>query len=67
MIEKFSIIGLWDERNYRISFKDGSLILRHDLIEQIGLSRDEYWGFFELSDDEFINIVKQGQATDYIQ
>lgn len=27
MIEKFSIIGLWDERNYRISFKDGSLIL----------------------------------------
>lgn len=42
-------------------------IVRHDLIEQIGLSRDEYWGFFELSDDEFINIVKQGQATDYIR
>lgn len=35
-------------------------IVRHDLIESIGLDRNEYWGFFELSDREFIDIAVMG-------
>lgn len=42
-------------------------IVRHELIEKIGLIRDRYWGFFQLSDDEFIEIVRQGQAKEYIR
>ena len=42
-------------------------IVRHDLIEKIGLSRDIYWGFFELSDEQFLSIVKQGQAMEYLK
>jgi len=41
-------------------------IIRHDLIEKIGLSRDNYWGFFELSDSEFLNIVIRGKACEYL-
>lgn len=50
---------------YNFSLK--KRIVRHELIERIGLARDIYWGFFELSDNEFINIVKQGQALEYLQ
>lgn len=42
-------------------------IVRHELIERIGLNRDNYWGFFPLSDDEFVDIVMQGQAIEYIR
>ncbi len=35
-------------------------IVRHDLIEVIGLERDQYWGFFELTDEQFINIARMG-------
>lgn len=41
-------------------------IVRHELIEQIGLIRDQYWGFFELSDDQFERIVEYGQSKDYL-
>ena len=49
---------------YNFSLK--KRIIRHDLIGKIGLSRDNYWGFFELSDNEFINIVKQGKDIEYL-
>jgi hypothetical protein len=39
-------------------------IVRHDLIEDIGISRDQYWGFFELSDQQFLNIVKIGKVEE---
>ena len=41
-------------------------ITRHDLIEEVGLDRNEYWGFFELSDSEFWEIVRRGDVdSDY--
>ncbi len=32
-------------------------IVRHDLIEKAGLDRGEYWGFFEISNEQFESIV----------
>ena len=42
-------------------------IVRHELIEKIGLKRDIYWGLFQLSDEEFIDIVKLGQSIEYLR
>lgn len=42
-------------------------IVRHELIERIGLDRDNYWGYFELSDEQFLSIVKYGQAVEYLR
>ena len=33
---------------------------RKTLIEQVGLRKDDYWGFMELSDDHFYKILKLG-------
>ena len=41
-------------------------IVRHELIEKLGIERDGYWGFFELSDEIFNSIVDFGQAKDYL-
>ena len=38
-------------------------IVRHDLINNIGLDRNEYWGFFQLSDDQFDAILKRSQTN----
>ncbi len=38
-------------------------IVRHDLIEEIGLKRDQYWGFFELTDEQFLKIVRRGEVN----
>lgn len=38
-------------------------IVRHDLIEKIGLNRNQYWGFFELTDEQFNNIVYRGEIN----
>lgn len=43
---------------YNIALK--KKIVRHNLIEEIGLDRAQYWGFFELTDDQFENIVQRG-------
>lgn len=42
-------------------------VVRHDLIEKIGLSRNIYWGFFELTDDEFLKIVDAGKVNQIIK
>ena len=42
-------------------------VVRHDLIEKIGLSRDIYWGFFELTDDEFLKIADAGKVSQSIK
>lgn len=41
-------------------------LVRHDLIEEIGLRRNQYWGFFELTDNQFIDILKYGQINTQI-
>ena len=38
-------------------------IVRHDLIEEIGLERNQYWGFFELTNEEFQKIVRRGEVN----
>ena len=37
-------------------------IVRHDLIEEIGLDRDSYWGFFKLNDSQFFEIARRGSV-----
>lgn len=41
---------------YNVAFK--KRITRRDLIENIGLSRNAYWGFFKISDTQFKNIIE---------
>lgn len=38
-------------------------IVRHDLIDEIGLERNQYWGFFELTDEQFQKIVRRGEIN----
>lgn len=38
-------------------------IVRHDLIEEIGLERNQYWGFFELTNNQFIKIAQKGEVA----
>jgi L-amino acid N-acyltransferase YncA len=35
-------------------------LIRKRLIEEVGLERDQYWGFFELSDPQFREILRLG-------
>ena len=41
-------------------------IVRHNLIEDIGLDRNQYWGCFELTDVQFEKIIKKGEITPII-
>lgn len=43
---------------YNAAFK--KRIVRRDLIEKIGLEREQYWGFFELTDKQFKEIAQSG-------
>ena len=38
-------------------------IVRHDLIEEIGLERNQYWGFFELTNNQFRKIAQKGEVA----
>lgn len=38
-------------------------IVRHDLIEEIGLERNQYWGFFELTNEQFKKIALKGDVA----
>jgi hypothetical protein len=46
---------------YNVALK--KRIVRHDLIEEIGLERNQYWGFFELTNEQFNKIAMKGDAT----
>lgn len=50
---------------YNVAFK--KRIVRHDLIESIGLKRDQYWGFFELTDKQFFKIAQVGGVADILR
>lgn len=41
-------------------------LIRHDLIETIGLDREQYWGFFSITDKQFMDIVHSGKINDKI-
>ncbi len=46
---------------YNVALK--KRIVRHDLVEKLGLERDKYWGFFELTEGQFWDIVKAGEVN----
>ena len=46
---------------YNVAMK--KRIIRHDLINQIGLKRDQYWGFFELNDKQFHDICEVSETN----
>lgn len=39
-------------------------VIRKDLIEKIGIGRNEYWGFFKLTDQQFEDIFDLGNAAE---
>lgn len=39
-------------------------IIRHRLIEEVGLSRNDYWGFMELTTEQFLHISNLGDVDD---
>lgn len=41
-------------------------LIRKKLIEEIGIDRKVYWGFFELTDDQFNRIVEKGEVHEGI-
>ena len=41
-------------------------IVRHDLIENIGLQRSQYWGFFELTNKQFTTIAEKGGISNLL-
>lgn len=47
---------------YSASFK--KKIIRKELIEKIGLKREDYYGFLKLTDEQFSNICKKGEVDE---
>lgn len=49
---------------YNIAMK--KRIVRHDLIEKVGLSRHDYWGFLQVNDQQFAKIVQLSEINSNI-
>lgn len=49
---------------YNVALK--KKIVRHDLIKELGLEREIYWGFFKLTDEEFLKICQKGDVKNYL-
>lgn len=47
---------------YNVAFT--KRVIRKDLIEQVGISPDTYWGFCPLSDEQFKKIITLGKANE---
>ena len=41
-------------------------VIRKELINQAGLSRNAYWGCLPLTDDQFFKIIKLGKVNESI-
>lgn len=39
-------------------------VTRGQMIEEIGIDGDQYWGFFQLTDQQFIEIAEKGQLNE---
>ena len=39
-------------------------VTRNELIEQVGLDGNEYWGFFQITDEQFNNINSRGKINE---
>lgn len=49
---------------YNVAMK--KRIVRHDLIEKVGLNRNEYWGFLQVNDRQFAKIVQLSEINSNI-
>lgn len=47
---------------YNIAFN--KRVIRKDMIERVGIPADMYWGFFRLSNNQFIELLKLGMADE---
>ncbi len=41
-------------------------VTRGELIDEVGISKDQYWGFFQLSDEQFEDIISRGKVNESI-
>ena len=41
-------------------------LIRKKLIEDIGIPREIYWGFFKLTDKQFNRIVEEGEVYESV-
>ena len=41
-------------------------VIRHDLIEKIGMNRDSYWGFMPISNEQFNQIMEHSEVNSNI-
>ena len=39
-------------------------IIRKELIEEVSISRDAYWGFLQLTDEQFNYFIERGQIDE---
>ena len=39
-------------------------IIRKELIEEVGVPRDAYWGFLKLTEEQFNNIIERSQIDE---
>ena len=64
------LVNFWNNKRYPYIIKmlyNAPLekrIIRKDLIEQVGLDRNDYFGYLPLTDDQFINILKIGEINE---
>ena len=49
---------------YNVAFN--RRITRNELIQEVGLSEDEYWGFFQVTDEQFKDIIERGQVDESV-
>lgn len=49
---------------FTYNFALNKRIIRDLLINEVGLESNRYWGFFELSNDEFSKIIKLGEVDE---
>ena len=49
---------------YNVALK--KRIVRHDLIEKIGMDRNAYWGFMQISDAQFEEIIRKGEVNSQV-
>ena len=49
---------------YNVAFN--RRITRNELIQEVGLSEGEYWGFFQITDEQFKDIIERGQVDESV-
>lgn len=49
---------------YNVAFN--RRVTRNELIQEVGLSEGEYWGFFQTTDEQFKDIIERGQVDESV-